>query len=361
MTRLSISRATEVARPPRPRRAWKAALASMTLACFAACVEAQSTGPTTSTRPTTSPADVAKVAALGSTGLPAHDPSTIVRCKGTFWVFATGNGLQAARSTDLKTWTRVRGPVIAMPDWVAREVPGNRNGHFWAPDVIELNGRYLLYYSVSSWGKNQSVIAVAENATLDPDDPNFKWIDRGVVVRSAREDNYNAIDPAITRDADGRLWMSFGSFWGGIQLVELDRKTGGALQGAPIRAIAWNKEIEAPAIHRHGGHYYLFVSWGLCCKGANSTYHIRVGRSRSIEGPYVDKEGRDMAKGGGTLLLGSDGPFVGPGHPSFLVAPDGRERIAMHFYDVTHGGRGTLAIRSLTWDADGWPRVSVAE
>lgn len=326
-----------------------------TLLAMATRADAQTTR--AATQPV-DPAMTARLAQLGSTGLPLHDPSSIVRCKGEHWIFSTGNGLLSFRSTDAKTWRLGAMPVLTSPPaWVAQEVPGNKRDHFWAPDVIELDGRYLLYYSVSSWGKNQSVIALAENATLDPGDPNYKWIDRGVVVRSAKGDNYNAIDPAVTLDADGRLWMSFGSFWGGIQLVELDRKTGLRRGDAPPRAIAWNKEIEAPAIYRRDDHYYLFVTWGLCCRGAKSTYHIRVGRSEKIEGPYVDRDGVDLAKGGGTVLLDRDGPFVGPGHPSFFTDADGRERIAMHFYDLTHDGRGTLAIRPLTWDANGWPAV----
>ena len=307
------------------------------------------------------PAMTAKLAQLGSTGLPLHDPSSIVRCKNEYWIFSTGNGLLSFRSTDAKTWRLGAMPVLATPpSWVHGEVPGNKGNQFWAPDVIALDGRYFVYYAVSSWGKNQSAVALMENATLDPDDANYKWIDRGVVVRSTRGDNYNAIDPAVTLDADGRLWLSFGSFWGGIQLVELDRKTGLRMADAPIRAVAWNKEIEAPAIYAHGDRYYLFVTWGLCCRGAKSTYHIRVGRSDKIEGPYVDRDGVELAKGGGTTVVDRDGAFVGPGHPSFFTDADGRERIAMHFYDLTHEGRGTLAIRPLTWDGEGWPRAGDA-
>lgn len=304
------------------------------------------------------PADVARLAQLGSRGVRTHDPSTIVRSGDAYWFFATGPGVRSYRSKDLLNWEP--GPRVfdRSPAWVATEVPQNRGGiDFWAPDVIHVDGRYLLYYSVSSWGKNTSCIALASNATLDPDDPAYQWVDEGVVMRSSRSDKFNAIDPAVTLDADGNLWMSFGSFWGGIQLVRLDRATGLRPTGdSAVHTLASQREIEAPAIHYRDGRYYLFVSTGLCCRGVKSTYEIRVGRSDRITGPYLDRDGKDLRAGGGSLVLGKDGPFIGPGHPGIFT--DGtREWLSCHFYDATNRGRGTLAIRPLAWDADGWPVV----
>ena len=233
---------------------------------------------------------------------------------------------------------------------------------FWAPDVARIGDRYLLYYSVSSFGKNTSAIALATNTTLDPADPAFRWVDEGIVVRSAPPDKFNAIDPAITRDAEGRLWLVFGSFWSGIKLVELDPATGKRLTpAAPLHALAHQKEIEAAFIYRHGDHYYLFVNHGKCCRGLESTYHIVVGRAEKITGPYLDREGKALLAGGGTPVLDPDGPFIGPGHAG-IYAEEGREWFGCHFYDgTTPRGTPAFALRPLTWDAGGWPVVGKSE
>ena len=303
-----------------------------------------------------------RLARMGSRGVRMHDPSAIVRCNGEYWIFATGAGVRSFRSKDLSHWEP--GPRVfegGPPKWVADEVPANRNGNdFWAPDVIHLNDRYLLYYSVSSWGKNASAIGLATNRTLDPLDPDYRWVDEGVVFRSTPRDDFNAIDPAVTRDAEGNLWLAVGSFWGGIRLVQLNPETGRRLApDPPLHALAHKDEIEGPFIHRRGDHYYLFVAWGLCCRGVESTYNIRVGRSERITGPYVDKDGKSRWEGGGTLLLGTEGPFIGPGQPS-VFTHDGRDWLVCHFYDATQRGRATLAIRPITWDAAGWPVIEAA-
>ncbi len=303
------------------------------------------------------PADAAKLRALGSRDIRTHDPSTLIACDGEYWIFHTGRGVPSWRSKDLVTWRE--GPRVfeQSPAWVAEAVPENRNTHFWAPDIIRAGDRYLLYYSVSSFGKKVSAIALATNATLDPASPHFQWRDEGIVVRSGTDTNYNAIDPALFRDRDGRLWMTFGSFWSGLKLVELDPVTGRRLApDAPPVALAHDRAIEAVFLHRRGDHYYLFVNYGTCCRGINSTYHIRVGRSTAITGPYVDRDGRKLLEGGGTLLLESEGPFIGPGHAG-IATVDGREWFSCHFYDATQNGRPTYALRPLTWDADGWPVV----
>ncbi|WP_158264956.1 arabinan endo-1,5-alpha-L-arabinosidase [Blastopirellula marina] len=292
----------------------------------------------------------------GKREISVHDPSSIVNCDGEYWCFSTGNGVSAWRSTDLQTWKRGPRVFAEMPAWVTDVVPDQR-GHFWAPDVIRLGDRYLLYYSVSSFGKNTSAIALATNSTLNPDDPAYRWTDEGIVIQSNRGDNFNAIDPAVIRTDAGELWMSFGSFWSGIQLIQLDPQTGLRMNAdEPIRKIASDREIEAPHIYQHGDWYYLFVNWGKCCRGVDSTYNIRVGRSRKITGPYLDKAGVDLAAGGGTLLLQSDGPFIGPGHANVLREGD-RYLLSCHFYDGTRRGRSMLSIQELIWTDDGWPEV----
>lgn len=285
-----------------------------------------------------------------------HDPATIVSEGKTAWLFSTGYGIKSDRSTNLTDWTS--GPrVFDRPrDWFRKVAPQNR-GHLWAPDIIRGQDRYLLYYSVSQFGKQTSAIALASNKTLDPRHQDYEWRDEGIVLQSKQGERYNAIDPAIVRDGE-RLWMSFGSFWEGIFLVGLDPKTGKRKDPdeRPQR-LASTREIEAPFIHKHGDDYYLFVNWGICCRGVRSTYEIRVGRSKSITGPYRDREGTNMRDGGGTLVLGSHDGFIGPGHSSIVRDCQGRERLACHFYDATQRGRACLALPFLTWSKDGWPVV----
>lgn len=287
-----------------------------------------------------------------------HDPSSIVRCGKESWFFATGPGIKSAHSSDLLTWTD--GPPVfkSFPAWHAELVPGN-TGYLWAPDVISRNGHYWLYYSVSTFGKNVSAIGLVSSPTLDPAAKDFGWKDEGLVIRSTRADPFNAIDPAVIATKDGSLWMTFGSFWSGIQLVELDPKSGLLKRNAKPKQIAWNEQagqIEAPALERHGDYYYLFANWGLCCRGVNSTYEIRVGRSRTISGPYLDKDGREMATGGGSLFAKREDNVIGPGH---FAAIEGfpQSRFAFHYYDGAAVGASKLGIRELTWSKDGWPEA----
>jgi arabinan endo-1,5-alpha-L-arabinosidase len=302
-------------------------------------------------------AEANRQAQLGSLGVRVHDPSTIVKCKDEYWVFHTGRGVSSYRSKDLLKWED--GPRIfnEAPEWVASTVPENRNTHYWAPDVIHRDGRYMVYYSVSSFGKNTSAIALTTNPTLDPNDPNYKWTDHGVVIQSSPKVDYNAIDPAMFRDDDGSLWMSFGSFWGGIKMIQLDPKTGKRIAAdSPVYGLAHYDSIEAPFIYKHDSKYYLFVNWGFCCRGTNSTYEIRIGRSDKVTGPYLDKNGKDMLTDGGTPLLGTDDVFLGPGHAGIL-AENGKYWFGFHFYNTSQRGASTYAIRPLRWGEDGWPMV----
>ena len=193
--------------------------------------------------------------------------------------------------------------------------------------------RYLLYYAVSSFGRNDSAIGLATNPTLDPADPKFKWSDQGLVVQSTSKDDFNAIDPAASLDASGHLWLAFGSFWSGIKMVQLDPETGKRIAtNSPIYSLAFNDSIEASYIYHHDDYYYLFVNWGLCCRGTNSTYEIRVGRSRQITGPYLDKDGADLITGGGSSFLSTSGPFIGPGQ-SGIYSENGADWFSCHFYN----------------------------
>jgi arabinan endo-1,5-alpha-L-arabinosidase len=309
--------------------------------------------------PATSPARNKSLTAqsAGVRYLACHDPSTIVQCKDEFWVFYTGAGVRSAHSKDLIHWQPgPRRGTISAPPWVASAVPNNWGNDFWAPDVMKVGDRYLLYYAVSSFGSPVSAIGLATNPTLDPADPAYRWTDRGIVVQSHRSDNFNAIDPAIARDTDGGLWLSFGSYWSGIKLIQLDPATGKRIKpDSEIYSLAHNSSIEAPYIYHHDKYYYLFVNWGRCCRGIYSTYNIRVGRSEKITGPYLDKTGKDMLNDGGSLVLGNEGQFIGPGHAGIIPA-NGKEWFSFH-YEADARRRNTLAIRPISWDANAWPVV----
>lgn len=289
-----------------------------------------------------------------------HDPSTIVRDGGTYWVFHTGRGCKSEFSTDLKNWKE--GPLVFPQPlaWWKDAAPGT-NFDVWAPDAIKIGARYFLYYSVSVFGKRTSVIGLAVNETLDPRAANYAWKDMGPVIQTSEKDNFNAIDPAICFDEAGKLWLIFGSYWSGIKAVELDPKTGTRVAAdSPLHSLAAAKApstaIEASYVYRHGEFFYLFVNWGQCCKGVNSTYVVGVGRSRAITGPYTDRDGNDMLKGGGTVFLKTSGRFIGPGHVGILRDGDA-ERCSYHFYDAEENGRPKLKVDKLAWGAEGWPQL----
>jgi arabinan endo-1,5-alpha-L-arabinosidase len=299
----------------------------------------------------------AQIAPFGSRGVHVHDPSTIVKCGNEFWVFYTGRGVPSYYSRDLVKWEPGPRVFTNAPAWTDHAVPAHRGSYFWAPDVIHLGDRYLLYYAVSTFGKRVSAIGLATNPTLDPNDSKYHWTDCGSVIQSADTNNFNTIDPAICQEAGGKLWLAFGSFWSGIKLVQLDPGTGKRIgPDSPIYSLAHNDSIEASYIYHHDDHYYLFVNWGLCCRGTNSTYEIRVGRSKTITGPYYDADGMDLMAEGGTAFLKTKGPFIGPGHAG-IISENGTNWFSCHFYDGTQRGLSTLAILPLQWQTNGWPQI----
>src|SRR5262249_35130754 len=158
-----------------------------------------------------------------------------------------------------------------------------------------------------------SAIGLATSPTLDSTSPDYHWTDRGPVIQSHQGSPYNTIDPAIIQTNAGELWMSFGSFWNGVYITKLDPTTGPLPPRTTTTRLAFNSSIEASYIYQKDSYYYLFVDWGTCCQGVNSTYNIRVGRSTSVNGPYLDKNGVDMVNNGGSLFLGSESNFIGPG------------------------------------------------
>jgi len=300
---------------------------------------------------------------LALTGdLAAHDPDIVVGAHGTPWyVYSTGDesigdgNIEIRSSSDGHDWKLVGTVWKTKPSWIAATVPGVTN--LWAPELFQHGSTWYLYYAASSFGSNNSVIALATNTTLDPHSPNYRWIDRGVVIASHNSDNYNAIDPTIIDDSAGTGWMAFGSFWGGIQLVKLSWPSGKLASAAPPKPIAYRGSppdaIEGSTIIHHDGYYYLIVSLDLCCRGAASTYNMGMGRARSVAGPYVGKAGHPLLDDGTSPLLATEGNQVGPGGESYS---DGY--LAWHYYDANVDGATTLAIQKLGWSSDGWPTLT---
>ncbi|MBN2443310.1 MAG: family 43 glycosylhydrolase [Spirochaetales bacterium] len=282
----------------------------------------------------------------------AHDP-VIIKENNSWYVFTTREGLLMKTSSDGTNWRDVGRVFNPNPSWHKDLIPDN-DGNLWAPDIFFYNNKFYLYYSVSSFGSSHSLIALATNATLNPNSPDYHWVDEGVVIRSYSDSNYNCIDPNIVRDEAGDLWMSFGSFWSGIKIVKLDPGTMKPAPNYQLYPIANNSSIEAPFIILRNGYYYLFVSHGACCKGVDSTYNIRVGRSTSITGPYTDKNGINMMNGGGTLIDDGDSRWIGPGHNAVYLSGDSAI-LVNHAYDAWNNGYATLQIRCLYWDSQRWP------
>ncbi len=296
-----------------------------------------------------------------------HDPA-FGKDGAHYYLYSTGPGVPFYSSKDRVHWT-TRGRVFATePSW-ARSVAAGFDGHVWAPDVSYAGGKYYLYYSVSSFGKNDSAIGVTVNKTLDPASPDYKWEDQGIIVRSVEgRDNWNAIDANVIDDANGTPWMTFGSFWSGIKLVKLNPDRIHIAEPQQWHTIAARPHagadvktpgdgaIEGPFLFRKGDYYYLFVSTGYCCRGKASTYRVAVGRAKTITGPYLDKAGMDMAKGGGTPLVSENTKWAGWGGQG-VYSYDDKDFIVMHAYEAADNDFHRLKVLPISWDAAGWPSV----
>jgi beta-xylosidase len=297
-----------------------------------------------------------------------HDP-VMIKQKDTYYLYCTGKGISVFSSKDLKNWNKEPAIFQEKPLWVDTVVASFDN-HIWAPDISFHNNRYYLYYSVSAFAKNTSAIGVTTNTTLDPKDPAYKWVDQGIVIQSIpNRDLWNAIDPNLTFDENNIPWLAFGSFWEGLKMVKLNPDLKSIAQPQEWHTIAKRKRtfeladtdpgdgaLEAPFIFKKNGYYYQFLSWDLCCRGEKSTYKVVVGRSKNITGPYLDKDGKSLNEGGGTLLIQGDQNWFGAGHNSTYTF-DGKDYIVFHAYDAKQKGRPLLQIKQLKWDDGLWPVV----
>ena len=306
---------------------------------------------------------------------PIHDPALIIDDDGTWYVYSTGlvnreNGgtIQIWSSHDDGTTWEYTGTVWEeIPAWIDEHFSdGVLPDNLWAPEIYENDGTFYLYYSASRFGGNNSLTALATNTTLNPSDPDYEWVDQGLVVSSPvtgldpnnPDKTFNAIDAGIVEDADGTPYMAIGSYWYGIFLVPIEWPSGKPVENWQSQTVNIadrfmpGNPIEAPYITEHDGYYYLFVSFDSCCRGGDSTYKIAVGRSESVTGPYLDKEGRDLFGGGGSVVLDAHGAITGPGGQSVFG-----DYLAFHYYDGSNEEIPffpTLGIQKIDW-VDGWP------
>ena len=300
---------------------------------------------------------------------PVHDPC-IIKQGDTYYVFSTNTKsdtegfIPCRRSRDLVSWELASYVFAQIPEWAHDAVPSAKG--LWAPDISFFNDEYHLYYSASSFGSSNSVIGLATNKTLDPSAPGFGWVDKGLVMRSRSHDKYNAIDPNLVADRDGKYWLAWGSFWSGLKMFRVDPATGKRVEGEELYSIASRapsgrgapNAIEAPFIVSHGDFYYLFASYDFCCRGAKSDYFVACGRSREITGPYVDVNGKSLMEGGGSVVIQGNERFKGTGHNAVLHDGD-RDYLVYHAYDAEQKGTPTLRISPIYWTADGWPRAQL--
>lgn len=267
-----------------------------------------------------------------------HDPSTVAYDNGKYYTFGTGGG---GLISDDGGWTWHTGAV--------------RPGGGVAPDIIKIGDRYYVSYATGGGGMSgghASNVHVMWSKTLDPKSPDFGFHDDTIVARTNGVEDADAIDPSFLY-IDGHLWISYGTYFGFIRVLELDPKTGKALPTS--KPVDVGIDMEATDLIYKDGWYYLLGTQGTCCDGANSTYNLRVGRAKKVTGPYVDNMGVPLLKGGGKLVAGASGRYIGLGHFGRLVLGDDVEKFSCHYEaDLDRSGRSVLDIRPLLWK-NGWP------
>lgn len=296
-----------------------------------------------------------------------HDPA-IFRDpdSGYYYIYSTGAICQ--RSRDLLHWEMV-GKIVEKPPLESAEWVGSDD--IWAPDIVKVGKEYRLYCSNSTWGVRQSCIFLAVS-----DSPEGPFVPRGCVLKTSDKLPVNAIDANVITDAEtGEIYMVYGSFWGGCHVLKLDKETGLAAEEGVGTCLAcrpaWmSGGIEGPYMiyNPDTEYYYLFVSYA----SLKTDYNIRVGRSRTITGPFLDHNGRNLAEAEdadntiGLLEFGgyrwNEGtPYMAPGHNSVLRDADGSWYLFCHIRELNFSGTpepSTMQVRKLYWMPDGWPVVS---
>ncbi|NDV94492.1 arabinan endo-1,5-alpha-L-arabinosidase [Dysgonomonas sp. 521] len=276
------------------------------------------------------------------------DPTIVKAQDGLFYLYATEDTRNTPiyKSDNLVDWTFAG---TAFTD--ATRPTFEPNGGLWAPDINYINGKYVLYYSMSVWGGEWTCGIGAAVA----DKPEGPFTDKGMLFRSNEIGVQNSIDQFYIKEG-GKKYLFWGSFRG-IYYIEMSD------DGLSVKPDAEKKQIAGTAfegtyIHKKGDYYYMFASIGTCCEGANSTYELVVGRSKSLFGPYVDKTGKDMMDNGYTVVIGKSTRFAGNGHCSEIVQDKaGNDWIFYHGVDLNNPQGRVLLLDRVRWDSDNWPYV----
>lgn len=279
----------------------------------------------------------------------SHDPTFIKESNGLWWAFMTGTGIGVKYSSDGLNWTQGTQVFPSELSWWRTYAPGMGTNDVWAPDISYYRGRYWLYYAISSFGTNTSAIGLTSCSSIVAGD----WRDDGMVIRTTSSSSSNAIDPNLFTDASGKSWLVYGSWFDGIHVVRVADATMKPT-GTNYKIAYKSGGIENADIVYYGGYYYLFVSLGVCCNGTSSTYKIAYGRSTSVSGPYLDKNGVNMLNGGGTILDSGNSVWKGPGASDIYKRSSSSFALIRHAYDATDNGTPKMLINDLYF-SNGWP------
>lgn len=294
-----------------------------------------------------------------------HDP-TMMRTEDGYILMSTNNDLSMWTSEDMVKWTS-KGKALSNSSgwdkWLHQAVGGKHDG-IWAPDIFQMDDQYGIFYCGSVFGKRTSAIGLATNSGMSFSNPSAGWTDKGEIVRTTNSNNYNAIDADVVKTKEGDYWMTFGS-WnaGGIRLVKLDSKTGKQASDDKTNYMIATRNgsgIEGPSLIEHGGQYFLFTAWDVCCKQGNeieqTTYKTAMGRADKVNGTYVDRSGKELNKGGGTILMERYSRYVGPGGGEAFKDLN-RIRFVHHYYDLTGDKYNHIHIRDVVFTDDNWPEM----
>ena len=277
------------------------------------------------------------------------DPSIIRGTNGIFYLFSTESGkcpnVPIFKSKDLVNW------YFVNTAFSNETRPSSFDGNIWAPDINLIDGRYVMYYSMSRWGGEWDCgigVAVSEH-------PYGPFLDYAKLFNSKEIDVQNSIDPFYIEEG-GKKYLFWGSHHG-IYGIRLRDDGLSILKGEDKVQIAGNGG-EGTYIHKRNGYYYLFISTGTCCNGPSSTYKVMVGRAKSLLGPYFDHQGRNMLESAGTVFLQGNDFVAGPGHNSeFITDDNGDDWVLYHGYlrEKPELNR-ILFLDKVYWDND-WPLI----
>ena len=286
-----------------------------------------------------------------------HDP-VMIKDGSDYYVFHTGRGISVKTSKDKITWKRAGSVFNAnnLPSWFKTDIP-NQDGSLWAPDIHYSRNKYYLYYAVSAWMNFNSSIGLATNTTLDSTNPKYQWVDEGQIISYKNGgEGVNVIDPNFISEKNGRAWLFYGSYKAGLRAVELDPVTGKLLNDPPSLYTITKALGEGVYVIKSPEYYYIFASRGRCCAGLQSTYQMVIGRSKTITGPYLNKEGLSWVDNNYSVFLAGDSTEPGRGHNGFYTEGDSTF-IVYHAYTRAAKGASLLNIKPLYIEKDGWPTI----